>query len=253
MTPEHIQKRLSGLLAKHDAKCLFAVESGSRTWGFESANSDYDVRFVYWKPVDWYLSIETHRDVIEEIGDDDLDFAGWDIRKALKLAHKSNPSLHDWLATHESYFEHETFYPEFTSLCLDYFDANACFHHFRSMAIGNFHDFRESESIPYKKYFYVMRSLLCACHIMEHRKPAPCRFSDLLEEFYPTGSVRNEIECLLEIKRSGVELAKMKQIPILHAEIERLLIVTTVAPTKRNIMPTDRLNEFFRKVVREPS
>ena len=249
MTNSQICDRLIGLLKKHDAKCLFAVESGSRAWGFESATSDYDVRFVYWKPLDWYLSIIDHRDVIEELGDDDLDFAGWDIRKALRLAHKSNPSLHDWLATESSYFESQPLFGEFKQLCLDYFDANACFHHFRSMAGGNYQDFRDSATIPYKKYFYVMRSLLCARFIMDHRKPAPCRFGDLLDEFYPSGTVRVEIERLLEVKRSGVELANMKRIPILHEEIERLFEITSVAPTKRNILPTDRLDAFFRKVV----
>jgi predicted nucleotidyltransferase len=249
MTNVQICERLDGILAKHDAKCLFAVEAGSRAWGFESANSDYDVRFVYWKPRDWYLGIETHRDVIEELGDDDLDFAGWDLRKALKLAHKSNPSLHDWLATNESYYEDIRLYPEFKQLCLDFFDPNACFHHFRSMATINFRDFRDSETLPYKKYFYVTRALLCARYIADHRQPAPCRFGDLLSEFYPSGSVRDELERLLVVKRSGAEVAKMKRSPILHAEIERLFLATSVEPEKRPVMSTAQLNEFFRKVV----
>ncbi len=250
MTTEQINDRLNGLLAKHDAKCLFAIESGSRAWGFESATSDYDVRFVYWKPLVWYLSIIDRRDVIEEIGDDDLDFAGWDLRKALKLAHKSNPSLHDWLATESSYFESQPLFDEFKQLCLDFFDPQACFHHFRSMATGNFADFRDANTLPFKKYFYVMRSLLCARFIMEHRKPAPCKFGDLLDKFYPSGPVREEIERLLEVKRSGVELANMKRIPLLHSEIESLFAVTLMAPTKRNILPTNRLDEFFRTVVK---
>lgn len=249
MNKEQINVRLNGLLAKHSAKCLFAVESGSRAWGFESANSDYDVRFVYWMPVDWYLSIEARRDVIEEMGDDDLDFAGWDLRKALLLAKKSNPSLHDWLATHESYYEDSALYPEFKQLCLDFFDPQACFHHFRSMATGNFADFRDASTLPFKKYFYVMRSLLCARYIFDHQKPAPSRFADLLDEYYPSGDVRDEIDRMLEIKRSGIELAPMSRNPVLHPEILRLFEQTSEAPGKRVVIPADRLNEFFRRVV----
>lgn len=251
MTNEQINLRLQGLLAKHHAKCLFAVESGSRAWGFESSNSDYDVRFVYWMPIDWYLSIETRRDVIEEMGDDDLDFAGWDLRKALLLAKKSNPSLHDWLATHESYFEHSVLFPEFKQLCLDFFDPQACFLHFRSMATGNFADFRGAETLPFKKYFYVMRSLLCARYIFDHQKPAPSRFGDLLDEYYPSGSIREEVERMLEIKRSGIELAPMARNAVLHPEIERLFELTSEAPGKRVVIPTVPLNVFFRRVVEQ--
>ena len=201
------------------------------------------------KPLDWYLSIETRRDVIEEMGDYDLDFAGWDLRKALQLAQKSNPSLHNWLATHESYYEDSVLFPEFKQLCLDFFDPQACFHHFRSMATGNFADFRKSATLPFKKYFYVMRSLLCARYIFDHQKPAPSRFADLLDEYYPTGDVRDEVHRMLEKKRSGIELATMERNQVLHSEIERLFEITSEAPGKRIVIPTLPLNEFFRQVV----
>ena len=82
-----IQGRLRAIEEEHDVRVLFAVESGSRAWGFPSPNSDYDVRFIYAHPREWYLSLdlEQRRDVIECEIVDDIDLSGWDIRKALKL------------------------------------------------------------------------------------------------------------------------------------------------------------------------
>lgn len=71
--------------------------------GFPSADSDYDVRFVYRCLMDEYLSVADRRDVIEtptvhdEVLAVELDLNGWDIRKALQLALKSNAALLEWL------------------------------------------------------------------------------------------------------------------------------------------------------------
>ncbi len=76
-------------------RIVYACESGSRAWGFPSEDSDYDVRFIYVNPPDWYLSVnlENQPDVFELPITDSLDISGWDLRKALKLLYKSNPPL----------------------------------------------------------------------------------------------------------------------------------------------------------------
>ena len=70
-----IQQRLLRAEQEHEVKILYAIESGSRAWGFHSPDSDYDVRFVYIRPQDWYLSIdvEDRRDVIEYPIVDEID------------------------------------------------------------------------------------------------------------------------------------------------------------------------------------
>ena len=50
---------------KHNVKILFAVENGSRAWKMESANSDYDVRGVYFRPIKDYVQINKPKDVIQ--------------------------------------------------------------------------------------------------------------------------------------------------------------------------------------------
>ena len=45
-----INEKLTVIEKRENVKILHAVESGSRAWGFESPDSDYDVRFIYVRP-----------------------------------------------------------------------------------------------------------------------------------------------------------------------------------------------------------
>ena len=79
---KRIEQELDAIKREHQVRVLLAVESGSRAWRFPSLDSDYDVRFLYVRPVQAYLSVEPVRDVIERPIDDALDISGWDLRKA---------------------------------------------------------------------------------------------------------------------------------------------------------------------------
>lgn len=73
-----ILSHLKTIETEEHVRILYACESGSRAWGFPSADSDFDVRFIYIHPRDWYLSIEQQREVIERPVDGQLDINGWD-------------------------------------------------------------------------------------------------------------------------------------------------------------------------------
>ena len=79
-----IESALEGIEAEHGVRVLFACESGSRGWGFSSPDSDYDARFIYVHPRDWYLTVDERtglgqpqRDVIELPIDDELDVSAF--------------------------------------------------------------------------------------------------------------------------------------------------------------------------------
>ena len=90
---KEIQENLDMIEKKHDVQILLAVESGSRTWGFASPDSDYDVRFIYKHREEEYLRIDTMKDVIEWQLDEVLDINGWDLRKAMLAFGKGNPNV----------------------------------------------------------------------------------------------------------------------------------------------------------------
>ena len=91
-----ILERLSEIERKEHIRIIHAAESGSYAWGFSSVQSDHDIRFVYVRPLEYYLRLDKTQDVIEYPESDNIDIIGWDLKKALKLVYKSNPTIFEW-------------------------------------------------------------------------------------------------------------------------------------------------------------
>jgi uncharacterized protein len=154
-------------------RTLFAVESGSRAWGFESPDSDYDVRFVYVHEPSWYqaVDLEERRDVIEYPIVDDIDLHGWDARKALRLFWKSNPAFVEWIQSPIVYLEQDAFRQKAIEALPTIYRPHNGIYHYRSMAKTNYRGYLQEPTVRLKKYFYVLRPLLAARWI--NRTPLP--------------------------------------------------------------------------------
>ena len=242
----------------HDVRILFACESGSRGWGFSSPDSDYDARFVYVHRAAWYLTVnertrpgQLQRDVIELPIDDELDVSGWDVRKALRLLAKSNPTLLEWLRSPVIYRQEHAWAKELRTLADSCHSRVSAWHHYHSMAKTNFRGYLQGERIRTKKYLYVLRPLLCCQWIEQEETPPPMAFEDLLDRLLPSGTVREAIEALLTVKRASKEIADGPRIPIISDFIEASLTrMTTQSPR----LPDGRVDEtelddFLRRVV----
>lgn len=217
-----VRRALTDIEREETIVVLFAAESGSRAWGFESANSDYDVRFVYLRPIEWYLdiSVEHKRDVIERPITDDLDLVGWDLRKALKLLAKSNPSILEWVSSPLVYQQKDDFSVAIKTLATSYFSVVSSFYHYFSMAKKNYRGYLQGDVVRTKKYFYVLRPLLCVRWIVKYGSQPPMLFDTLLNDLLPDGEVREAIDDLLRLKRSGQELDQINKIRVLNDYIE---------------------------------
>ena len=90
---ELILLKIKEIEEKEHVKVLHVVESGSRAWGFASPDSDYDVRFVYVRDREHYLSLQEKKDFIDWELNDVLDINGWDLKKALQHFHGERGSL----------------------------------------------------------------------------------------------------------------------------------------------------------------
>ena len=217
---EKIISELKRIEDVEQVKILFAVESGSRAWGFPSRDSDYDVRFVYIHTTEWYLSIYEKRDVLEYPISNLLDISGWDIRKALHLFRKSNPPFMEWLRSPILYLEHFSFLKQLRELSNRYFSPKASIYHYLHMATGNYREYLQGEEVRIKKYFYVLRPIL-ACKWLESNKTMPpMEFDKLLETQVTDSNLYNEIKRLLDRKKSGEELDIEPRIDVISNFLE---------------------------------
>ena len=62
---DRIKEICKNLGKEKDIKILFAVENGSRAWRMDSKDSDYDVRFVFVRPLNEYIQINKPGEVID--------------------------------------------------------------------------------------------------------------------------------------------------------------------------------------------
>ncbi len=251
-----IQEKLVEIEREENVHIFYACESGSRAWGFPSANSDYDVRFIYVRQRDWYLSIdvESKRDVIERPINDELDVSGWDLRKALGLLRKSNPPLLEWLSSPIIYMIDEEITEKFRSLMPICYSPSACIYHYLNMARNNFREYLKGDIVSVKKYFYVMRPILAIKWIETFGSIIPMEFGDLVKALITEKELLTEIDALIERKRAGDELKREPRIEVISAFIEtELKRLESIVFSKRDDKPQiDALNSSFREILELP-
>ncbi len=250
---EFIRMQLQEIEASENVRIFYACESGSRAWGFPSADSDYDVRFLYVRTAEWYLSIDEKRDVIEHPVDDGLDISGWDLKKALLLFRKSNPPLLEWLGSPIVYLEKYSVATQMRDLASVYYSPTACLYHYLHMARGNFREYLKGGEVWVKKYFYVLRPILAMNWIERGLGIVPTDFNILVERLVSEPKLRTEIGRLLLAKRAGAELDRGPRIESISEFIEYELERwerSDIANHER-IVSTDRLDELFRESLTE--
>lgn len=249
-----IKKELERLECQHDIKILYAVESGSRSWGFASTDSDWDVRYIYVHRLDWYLKIDDKKDNQEEMLPNDIDLAGWELKKTLRLFRKSNPPLLEWLRSPIVYLQQFSTADKLRELSGEFFNSKSCLHHYLHMAEGNFKAYLQKDKVRVKKYFYVLRPLLACDWIRQTDTMAPMEFQELLDSQVTDQKVKTEIQSLLSRKIAGEELNEAPKIQILNNFLEQKIqfyndyVKSIGQPSQPD---TQSLNALFKETIYE--
>lgn len=216
-----IESRLAAVEAKEGVRLLLTVESGSRAWGFPSPDSDYDVRFIYVRPRDWYLSLTPGRDVIEAPIVDDIDLSGWDIRKALGLLLKSNAVVSEWIESPIRYRADDEIVGDLAALADSVINARSLACHYASLGRNAADRWLDGDgAVPVKKYFYALRPALAIRWLRREgaRRP-PMDLQSLVDAVGLSDGVTDDIAGLVAAKRRSNERSNTARIPALDTLI----------------------------------
>ncbi len=188
-------------------RIFYLVESGSRLWGFESRNSDYDLRgfFIYDKNLEFSLKKDNYFEYLNK--SEQFDLVLFHLDKAFNLLSKSNPSVIEWLIATEDdvYFDDLNLREWFNEEIKNLINLRALFYHYYNLAKSNWQKYFLNQNKPtYKKVLYVLRGLLAANYILNYESIPPIKFLDLAKRVLDK-ELYEKVEEIVRVKKEGSE------------------------------------------------
>ncbi|MEZ3160640.1 nucleotidyltransferase domain-containing protein [Microbacterium sp. BWT-B31] len=220
-----IGARLQDVAGTHDVRIAWAIESGSRAWGFPSPDSDYDCRFLYVRRPEAYLSLWKTRDVIETPLDRIFDVNGWDLAKAVRLIAKGNAAAIEWLRSPIVYDGDEGFRDRLLALAGEVVERELIGRHYLHVARQQLKLANGSGSL--KRFFYVLRPAAALRWLGDHPDAVipPMDLPTLLDDSEVGDGIRRATRQLIDLKAVTREMGNGRPPRILAdfatAEVER--------------------------------
>ena len=270
-----IKEKLTQIEQRENIRILYACESGSRAWGFASPDckaetcysacktaesrpksvacldqtySDYDVRFIFVRPVEDYLRVKELPDFIDAELNEVYDINGWDLKKFFKQLYKSNPVLFEW-ANSPIFYRTTQEWESVKAIMKEYVLQVAMIHHYRGMAKSNVRSNFATSEVVLKKYLYVLRPVLACVWIMQKHTVPPTEFMKLVEEVLPE-ELKALVDELLAVKLKSGEKEKGARIPQIDLLIESKLNEATVFPVTDEVQENyEKLDKLFLEIV----
>lgn len=256
---EEIVKLLHELEVEDKVKVLFAVESGSREWGFASDDSDYDVRGVTVGRLDSYLGLTPPPQQLELkriVKGHMIDIVTWDIKKFANLLLKSNPTVSEWLVSNTTYIDEYAPVPMastknmFQAIFQTGFSPSALKLHYLHLAKQNYYKYiKNTEFVNLKKYVYVLRALACYLYLEDKCRDSRKVIPPLpYYETLPWLSLRMQqvMEKFVEEKKESEDYVG-RSMPEINVMIE---VMTEIkVPNEKDTFDFTLLNSLVRNLI----
>ncbi|WP_337000610.1 MULTISPECIES: nucleotidyltransferase domain-containing protein [unclassified Microbacterium] len=242
-----IDRRLAAVSTDQGVRIPWAIESGSRAWGFPSPDSDYDCRFIFVRERQDYLSLWPARDVIETPLDEVFDVNGWDLAKTVKLLVRGNATPVEWLRSPIVYTGESAFRQGLLELASEIVERGAIARHY--LHVGRQ---QSTGAATLKRFFYALRPAAALRWLADHPDEAvpPMDLPTLLAESSVSRAVTDAATELIAAKAETRELGTGTPPAILTRfvadEFEAAEHFETFAPERDPAAVRDLADQYFR-------
>jgi len=257
---QKIKQLCQDIEKEKNIKILFAIENGSRAWRMHSKDSDYDVRFVFVRPIKDYIQINKPKEVINLAFDEDgvpcsvegslIDMSGFDIFKYVKMLSSSNPTSIEWLMSDVVYYGEQN--KILKKYATESYSKMSLYHHYKSMCRNNYLNYLKSGSlVTYKKYLYAYRGLINAKWVVHKNGLPPIVFSEALNamrNIIPNSIIEKLFE-IIDLKLQGKEKDIIQNISEMDNYIEVFLKDDSEASFEKSHATLNELNEELARIV----
>jgi len=227
---EIIKNLLKDLEKKYNITILFAAETGSRNWGYNTEESDYDIHFVFYRHLKEYISLNKMPNKIV-IGYDEnlnerkkegsfIEMSGFDIFKYSQLLLNSNLSTIEWINASKIYLGDNNV--ELRTYINNNFNKKSVVFQYITCFKLSYKEHIKGNEITYKKYLHTIRNMLNAEYVIKYNKLPPNLMTQTLDELKNDISpeVYHKIKELIGIILQKRGKDKVKEIPVLDKYYE---------------------------------
>ncbi len=183
---------------------LNAYVSGSHLYGWDSVDSDIDIRGCFILKKENFLGLGEPKNVIEINTEDNKDIVLFEIKKLIKLALQGNCNVLEEINAPQFYKNAD--FVKLKQLINNAFGKKGIYSSYRGMAEFNYKKFILQGKNTVKKFLYVLRGLLAGIYCLQTGLIKPN-----IEELNKHFKIK-EVTKLLEIKRKGLENEPLKDL-----------------------------------------
>lgn len=172
--------------------------AGSRLYGLDSKNSDYDYTVLYRREPHEYICFGEYKDFMDNttlVGSRETNYKYWDIKKFLQLAGKSSFGALELLYCTEAYLNNPAYQYVLSEVRKENFSLRELLYHSRGIINGK-------HNRGYMKAFH----FTFIKYLLQHKKlPTSLQADFMLNNVDMVDYLKTHIKRIFEAKRNGVK------------------------------------------------
>lgn len=182
---------------------LFASLAGSRLWGLESEDSDWDVRFIYIHTSMYYKMRETSEEGIVKAYADNVELTGWNLKHFLTQLGNGNPVCHETLSARTLYTNNQPYLVTMKNIAERFFQPLNAYYYYLGLYLVNEKSFEGGGDAPLKNVLFALCAILSCIWVETNKSFAPTDVDALLDGTGVAIRHYNLIKDLVAKKRDG--------------------------------------------------